>query len=70
MKIADEEGYIYEVSFDIIKQVSKTHEKDSIEYVDAIGRLLDMFKSKPHRFYADAFKVIGHVNTRSSKVYV
>jgi len=64
LMIADEEGYIYKVSGGIERQLEKTYEKGTKEYVDAAGKLLDMFKNNPRRFFEDAFVKVGHVNAR------
>jgi hypothetical protein len=62
--IADEEGYTYEVSVGIQRQLEKTYEKGTKEYVDAAGNLLDIFKVNPRRFFENAFIKVGHVNAR------
>jgi hypothetical protein len=62
--IADEEGYIYKLSEGIERQLDKIHDKGTKEYVDAAGKLLDMFKSNPRRFFENAFVKVGHVNAR------
>jgi len=66
MRIADEEGYVYVVASGICRVLAKTHEENSIEYVNAAGRLLDMYKVNPRRFFEGAFVKVGHVNTRRS----
>jgi len=64
MRIVDEEGYMYRVSSGVCRELCKIHEQGTIEYVNAAGRLLDMYKVNPRRFFDGAFTKVGHVNTR------
>ena len=74
--IADEEGYIYAVSDDLVKTAIKFFTKNhQVEYLavpseyskeitEYLGEKLDSWKSLPMLTAGSSFRKIGHVLTR------
>ena len=68
VKIADEEGYVYQVGKEIYNYVKAKHEPHSLDFFNKIGEELDLWKVNPLANVNQRFKRIGHVNTiRGSK---
>jgi hypothetical protein len=64
--IDDEEGNIYLVSEELVKKAYKQGPKNSLKFVNFIGKKLDVWKSLPVLTAGNSFKRVGHVLTRKS----
>ncbi len=63
VKIADEEGYVYQVSKEIFNYATVRHEPHSLEFFNKVGHELDLWKANPLAHVNQRFKRVGHVNT-------
>jgi hypothetical protein len=63
VKIADEEGYVYQVSKEIFNYARARHEPHSLEFFNKVGQELDLWKANPLAHLNQRFKQVGHVNT-------
>jgi len=63
VKIADEEGYVYQVSKEIFNYAKVRYEPHSLDFFNKIGEELDHWKANPMKLVNQRFKQIGHVNT-------
>jgi hypothetical protein len=61
--IADEDGCVYKVSTFLVKEAERFGPKDSLAFVDYLGKKLDKWKSLPLLTAGTYFKRIGHVLT-------
>lgn len=63
VKIADEEGYVYQVSKEIFNYAKVKHDPHSLEFFNKVGHELDLWKANPLAHLNQRFKRVGHVNT-------
>jgi uncharacterized protein YxjI len=61
--ISDEDGYVYQVSSNLLKEAERFGPKDSLKFVNYLGSRLDKWKTLPLLTAGTAFKRIGHVLT-------
>jgi hypothetical protein len=64
LRIADEEGNVYRVSYEIFNYAKAKHPLGSKAFVDSVGRELDLWKKQPLRNLNGRFKLAGHVIAR------
>jgi hypothetical protein len=63
VRIADEEGYVYQVSKEIVNYVKVRHEPHSLDFFNKVGQELDLWKANPLAHINQRFRRVGHVNT-------
>lgn len=63
VRIADEEGYVYQVSKEIVNYAKVRHELHSLDFFNKVGQELDLWKANPLAHINQRFKRVGHVNT-------
>ena len=61
--IADEEGYVFSVSDELVVEASSKGLRNSLPYVDYLGNKLDAWKQLPVITRGTSFIKVGHVNT-------